>query len=65
MSYLSGIGRNRLRHLWKSCVCSGGAGGSACRARLRAVISQLLRGRFRRAARVIPVFHGGEEEKAC
>jgi len=34
--------RNRLHHQDKSCVCVGGAVGFACRARLRAIISQLL-----------------------
>ena len=38
--------RNRLRHHNKSCIFRGGAGGSACLARLRAIVSRLLRERF-------------------
>src|SRR5205814_7262493 len=34
--------RNRLRHLEKASVCRGGAGGSACLARARAILSHLL-----------------------
>jgi hypothetical protein len=58
MEIMRNRGRNRLRHRNKCCAFRGGADGFVCRARLRAIVSKLLR--LRITARALSLLRAGQ-----